>query len=120
MARGLVVHKAGKATVSALGRDRSRRARSECALCAGGVRRTVLEIPPRMAEPALERAVLLCERCRALRDGGLKRAEPVWSEVLPAQLMSASLLRGLAEHGLVWSQQAAGDLWLDEEIEALV
>ncbi len=80
-------------------------------------------------EPDEERALLLCERCRELLDGGLKRADPqtlrflgetIWSEVLPAKLTAVRLLRGLSESGVPWAAEANENLWLDEDTAALV
>jgi len=129
LARGLDVHNARKAAVSALGRDLSRRARSKCEVCGEGGRLTVLEVPPVEEDPSTDRAVLACDRCCGLPGGGMKRVdantlrflgESMWSEVLPAQLMSVRLVRALAETGVPWAQEAADGLWLDEEVEALV
>jgi len=129
MARGLDAHKARKAAVSALGRDLSRRARSRCEVCGEGGRLTVLEVPPTDEEPSMDRAVLACDRCKALSDGALAGAdsntlrflgETVWSEVLPAQLVAVRLVRVLAENGVPWAQEAADGLWLDEDVESIV
>jgi len=129
MARGRDEFQARVAAVAGLGRVLSRRARSCCELCGDGGKLKVVEVPPVADDPDVDRAILACDRCRDLLDGGLKRADPqtlrflsetVWSEVLPAQLAAVRLLRSLAGTGVPWASEAADGLWLAEDVEALV
>lgn len=129
MARGREAHQARLAAVSALGRVLSRRARSCCELCGESQKLHVTEVAPTFDEPDVERAILACERCRDIMDGGLRRADPqtlrflsetVWSEVLPAKLVAVRLIRELADQGVPWALETSENLWLDEDTEALV
>jgi len=115
--------------VSALGRELARRARSCCELCREGGKLVVVEVEPVFEKPSVERALLACVRCVELMDGGLPRADPqtlrflaesVWSELLPAQLVSVRMVRALAGQGVPWALEASETIWLDEGIEALV
>ena len=129
MARGREAHQARLAAVAALGRDLSRRARSCCEICRDAGTLRIAEVESLYDVPDLERAILVCDRCRDLMDGGVKRSDPqtlrfltetVWSEVLPAQLSAVRLIRVLAGEGVPWAQESAEALWLDEDIEALL
>ncbi|MBO86901.1 MAG: phnA protein [Deltaproteobacteria bacterium] len=129
MARGREEHQARLAAVAGLGRVLSRRARSSCELCGEGGTLRVLEVPPVLDTPDVERAGLFCDRCRDLLDGGLMRADPqtvrflaetVWSDVLPVKLTAVRMLRSLAAAGVPWAGEANENLWLDEDVESLL
>ena len=128
MARGLEQHQARSQAVSLLGKDLARRARRRCELCDGreGPLRP-WEVPPVPEEPALEHALLLCERCTAGAAG--EPVDPtacrfletaVWSELPAAQVTAVRMLRRLAEEGAAWAGQTLESAYLDPEIEAWV
>lgn len=130
MARGKDVHDARKAAVAALGRELSRRASSRCELCEASGTLRVCEVPPTDEEPDLLRAALLCERCGSLVSNGLPKRvntdelrfleQAIWSELLPVQLAAVRLCRALAARDVPWAREAADNLWLDDETQALL
>ena len=102
MARGRDEFYGRREDVARLGRRLSRRARNACELCGTGGSLTVVEVPPLLEQPALERAIMVCARCgsavtdtRRLPAADELRflAESVWSDVLPVQLAAVRLAR---------------------------
>ena len=89
-----------------LGKDLARRAKSKCELCeTSGLKLQAYEPPPVQDDPTLERTLLLCERCSGAADGGKMGdanewrflADIVWTEFVPAQVVTIRLLRRLVK-----------------------
>lgn len=125
MAKGRDKHQAHKSAVQALGRGLSRRAKSQCELCAARTSLKVVEVPGSpYAEPDELWALMLCPRCEGL---GAGQQEPpntlrfletaVWSELQPVQLTAVRLVRGV---DAAWARDCAEGLYLDPELEALL
>ena len=125
MARGYQRNKERQADLATLGSSLNRRARSRCELCdQAGIRLTPCEVPPAPDQPALDRALLLCERCKRGADGGsLDPSEwrflegVVWSELPPAQVLAVRLLRRV---DAPWAPPILDGLYLDPDIEAWI
>jgi protein PhnA len=127
MARGRDKHQARKAAVAALGRELSRRARSKCELCGESRPLHVVEVagnPDPEADPEVDWALLLCDRCIELRDRGDGAdarflAEACWAELRPTQLTTVRILQRIAPK-VPWAAETLEGLYLDPEVEALV
>lgn len=122
MARGREAHRARVAEVAALGKVLSRRARSQCELCGVRTSLKVHEVAGALPEPSADWALLLCNDCVRLVDGGAGEharflTETCWSELHPAQITAVRLLRRL---DTPWATEALESLYLDPEVEALL
>jgi len=84
----------------------------------------VLPVPP-PEDADLDAAILACEECRELADGG-RIADPnalrfletsAWSETAPVQVVAVRLLRRLVdETDAAWAQDVLDQLWLPDEV----
>ena len=129
MAKGREEHEARVAALNMLGKDLARRAKSKCELCErGGEKLQIFEVPPVPCDPDFGRSLLLCAECadqaadpRRLKSGEHWRflAGQAWSENPMVQVMAIRLLKRLAKTQ-DWAREALDELFLDEEIEALV
>jgi protein PhnA len=129
MAKGREEHEARVSALSMLGKDLARRAKSKCELCErGGEKLSIYEVPPVPRDPDIGRCLLLCGDCadqaadpRRFRNGGHWRflSGQAWSENPMVQVMAVRLLRRLSK-SQDWAREALDELFLDEEIEALV
>lgn len=129
MAKGREEHEARVAALNAFGKDLARRAKSKCELCErAGERISIYEVPPVSREPEFERCLLLCGDCleqasepKRFRPGEHWRvlAGQAWSENPMVQVMAVRLLRRQAA-SQDWARSALGELYLDEDVEALV
>lgn len=124
MARGRDKHDAHKAAVAALGKNLSRRARSQCELCEDRASLKVVEVDGNPDEPNEDWAVMICEPCQEALLGKARDTSrlrvlegTMWSEVRPVQITAVRMLRALDE---AWAREALEGLYLDPEIEALI
>jgi protein PhnA len=129
MAKGYDRNAARRQEAAALGRELSRRARSKCELCGSDGSLRVIEIPPLLDDPSVERAALLCSQCQRLAEEEIPKTagsnlqflrEAVWSETLPAQLLAVRLARQLSRNGEAWARETVDGLYLEPEVEALL
>ena len=74
MAKGREKHQARLDEISLLGKDLARRASQRCELCDGKGDLRPYDCAP-TEDPTLDTIALLCERCRALADGGKEPSE---------------------------------------------
>ena len=110
MAKGREEHEARVAALNMLGKDLARRAKSKCELCErGGEKLQIFEVPPVPRDPDFGRSLLLCAEC----------ADQAGSENPMVQVMAIRLLKRLAKTQ-DWARESLDELFLDEEIEALV
>ena len=81
-----------------------------------------MEVEPLFVEPDLERAVMICERCKRAVENARHRVEPeelrflmetVWHETLPIQLVSVRVLQRLSSEGVMWAMEVMEGLYLD-------
>ncbi len=129
MAKGREEHEARVAALNAFGKDLARRAKSKCELCErAGEKLGIFEVPPVPRDPDPGRCLLLCAACtdqagdpRRFQTGGQWRflTGQAWSGNPMVQVMAVRLLRRLAGTE-DWAREALGDLFLEEEVEALV
>ncbi len=128
MARGRDKHQARASALSALGKDLARRARSKCEVCGetGPLRPVALTAAD---EPALDEALLLCERCETLLCKGRHEGaetlrfleEAVWSEFEPVQVAAVKMLETLVDADVDrWPAEAAENLWVSAEVRMRV
>ena len=124
MARGRDKHDAHKAAVAALGKNLSRRARSQCELCEDRAPLKVVEVDGNPDEPNEDWAVMICEPCEDALGGKARDTSrlrvlegTMWSEVRPVQITAVRILRTLDES---WARDALEGLYLDPEVEALI
>jgi protein PhnA len=96
-----------RAAVARLGKDLTRRSSGRCELCGARDRPFGFELAPFPEEPAMERALLACERCRGWLDGGdidpvaaHHLSTAVWDERPAVKLAAARLLHRIdgADH----------------------
>ena len=118
---------ARKAAVAKLGKELSRRAKNRCELCEESTSLKVVEIEPLPEEPEHDRAIIICDSCEEAltsRKGPSDQMRflesVVWSETLPVQLTAERLLRTLSDRGVDWSRDTLENLYLPEEVEALL
>jgi len=129
MAKGKEEHEARVGQLSAFGKDLARRAKSKCELCErGGEKLAIFEVPPVPRVPDFDRCLLLCGDCleqssepKRFRAGEHWRllVGQAWSENLLVQVMAVRLLRRQAG-SQDWAREALEELFLDEDVEALV
>ena len=115
-----------KNKLSILGKDLVRRSHAKCELCgADGVKLTVFEVQSDFDLVTADECLFLCETC-AEQIEKPKRMEPnhwrclnntVWSEVPAVQVMSARMLKRLAEP---WAKDLLDEAYFDEEVEAWI
>jgi protein PhnA len=125
MAKGFQKDRERKAALSALGHPLSRRARSRCELCeTSGRPLTPVEVEPLPDAPEVDRALMLCDRCRDAARGG-RLGEPgewrflegvVWSELPAVQVTAVRLLRRLSGEGVDWTRDTLDGLYLEEDV----
>ncbi len=129
MAKGLDKHRARQDALSLLGKTLARRSRRRCELCEeAGVRLDPSEVEPLPEEPALEQAILLCERCAGgANHGRLGDTNQwrfldgvVWSDVPPVQVTAVRLLRAVAATGADWATALDETLYLADDIAAWI
>ena len=129
MAKGKEEHEARVGLLNTFGKDLARRAKSKCELCErGGEKLAIFEVPPVPRDPEFSRCLLLCGDCLE-QAGDMKRFRPgehwrflvgqAWSENPLVQVMAVRLLRRQSG-SQDWAREALDDLFLDEEVEALV
>ena len=127
MAKGYEEHLLRKNELNVLAKDLVRRARSSCELCASsGVKLSVFEVPPASDEVSADQCLFLCETCREQIEKP-KLMVPnhwrclntaVWSEIPAVQVMSARLLKRLAnEH---WAEALLEEAYFEEEVVAWI
>ena len=118
-----------RSSADRLGRHLARRARNRCELCRESTSLNVVEVEPVFVEPDLERAVMICERCKRAVENARRRVEPeelrylmetVWHETLPIQLVSVRLLQRLSSEGVMWATEVMEGLYLDPEVEEMI
>lgn len=129
MATGREEHDARNAVLQRFGKDLARRAKSKCELCeVPGKRLSIFEVPPVPRDPDSGRCLLLCEDCRVpvedsrrFRPGESWRflCAQAWSELPMVQVVAVRLLRRMAGRE-AWAREALDELYLDDEVEALV
>jgi protein PhnA len=126
MARGKDRHDAHRAALLALGKDLSRRAGSGCELCEEGFDHRPIEVQPTLADPALDRAILACARCRDTMTAKRLPREAAdfrfletaaWADPVPVKVAAVRLLRRLDAEGVGWASEVLDGLWLPEEVE---
>ena len=125
MAKGFQQNQERNQALSSLGKDLTRRARSQCELCASsGEKLVVHEVPPAPAEPSLESSMFICQICAdqirhpARRDPDHWRClnTSAWSEVPAVQVTAVRLLRALESEQ--WAGALLEQIYLEPEIEA--
>jgi hypothetical protein len=129
MATGHDKYYGRRSSADLLGRQLCRRARNRCELCRDSTSLYVVEVEPVFLEPDLERAVMICERCKRAVENARVRVETeelrflmesVWHEIPPIQLTSVRLCRRLSLEGVIWASELLEGLYLDPDIEALL
>ena len=125
MARGYQLNQDRIHALSRLGKDLTRRARSQCELCASsGEKLMAHEVPPAPMEPILEHCLFICQTCvdqirnPARRDPDHWRClnASVWSEVPAVQVTAVRLLRALKKEQ--WAGALLEQIYLEPDIEA--
>ncbi len=111
-----------------LGKDLARRAKSKCELCeTSGLKLQPYEPPPVHDDPSLARTLLLCERCAGAAEGGKMGdanewrflADIVWTEFVPAQVVTIRLLRRLVKEAKAdWARDTLDMVALGEETQS--
>ena len=88
-----------RAAAMVLGKHLTRRSRGRCELCEQRDEVRVFELPPFPDDPAPERALMACVRCRSwLEQGGVDVVHAhflgtaIWSECVPVRTAAARLL----------------------------
>ena len=118
-----------RSSADRLGRHLARRARNRCELCRESTSLSVVEVEPLFVEPDLDRAVMICERCKRAVENARRRVEPeelrflmetVWHETLPIQLVSVRLIQRLSSEGIMWATEVKEGLYLDPDVEAML
>ncbi len=106
-----------RAAVGALGKDLTRRSRGKCELCAGKDQPMPWELPPFPEEPAMDRTLLACGRCRGWLEGGdIRQVEAhfletaIWADEPAVKLAAARLLLVI---------DGADDPWVRDALEAV-
>ena len=124
MARGYDSDRERKHSLSLLGKDLARRAKSRCELTrVSGVPLVTYEIPPIPREPDFDRCLLISEHVlaqlekpRALVGGEWHHLkEVIWSDVPAVQTMALRILRHLARSN-PWAQNLIDETYLDPEV----
>ena len=127
MARGYDSDRERKHSLSLLGKDLARRAKSRCELTrASGVPLATYEIPPIPKDPDFNRCLLVSEQAlRQLEDPrNLVAAEwhhlkeIIWSDIPAVQIMALRILRHLATTNS-WAQNLIDETYLDPEVTEL-
>ena len=121
MAKGRDEHQARLNEVSSFGKELARRCKSHCELCGENTSLAIFEVPP-VANPAVEKCVLIWESCRlqVSEEEKLKvnqwhcLNETAWSEVPAVQVLAYRLLKKMDSEA--WAQDLAEQLYLEEEI----
>ena len=126
MAQGRDRHQARRSALQRLGKGLTRRAGSRCEICESASPLSPVEVTPLPEEPEMDRAVLVCSDCVALRAAkklpknlnDLRFLETtMWSEVPPVQVEVVRLLKRVAAERAAWAEEALDGLWLSEEIQ---
>jgi len=123
MARGRDEHEARNGTLQSFGKALAKRAKSCCELCGTNTSLSIVEVPP-VAEPELERCVLLCETCRGQVEKPTSLDaqhwyclnESAWSETPAVQVLAWRLLNALTDQG--WAQDLLEQIYLEPEVQA--
>ncbi len=125
MAKGYDKNKKRRDQVALLGKALIRRAKKKCELCeARGVSMSVVEVEPLPAEPDEDRAVIICDSCKAL----LEQAKPdanqsrfletaIWNETPAVQVTAVRLCRKVAASGAHWAKDLLDNAYLSPETE---
>jgi protein PhnA len=121
MARGRDEHEARKDELNSFGKQLARRCKSQCELCSENTSLSIFEVPP-VAEPDVEKCVMICDTCREQVEDSKKinvnhwhcLNDSAWSEVPAVQVLVWRLLKQLSDQP--WAQDLADQLYLDEEI----
>lgn len=98
-----------RAAVGRLGKALTRRSRGRCELCGSQDDVRAFELVPYPEEPAMERALMACARCRSWLESGQADAvdawflsEAVWSDEPAVKLAAARMLLLLDDPGNPW------------------
>ena len=99
--------------IGVLGKDLTRRSRGRCELCEGREEVRAYELAPFPAEPAMERSLMGCERCRRWLEGedvvpreAWFLSSAVWSHEPAVQLAAARLLLRCDDPDSPWMREA--------------
>ena len=129
MASGFDKYYGRRSSAELLGRQLARRARNRCETCRDSTSLFIVEVEPVYREPDVERAVMICDRCKRAVENARRRVDPeelrflmeaVWHETLPIQLTSVRLCQRLSSEGVLWASELLDGLYLDPETEALL
>ncbi len=121
---GVVVGKRVKqrAVIGILGKALTRRSRGRCELCDSRADVRPYELPPFPEEPALERSLMACDRCRTwLGPGSVVAVEAhflssaVWSELPPVRLAAARMLLACDDPDQPWLRDALDAVDVDPD-----
>ncbi len=128
MRRGLQQHQTRNHNVSGLGKDLTRRSGASCELCtASGTRLLILEVPPVLADPDIDRCLHVCEVCHEQLLHPKKRdsdhwhclTRAVWSNEPVVQVVAVWMARELATT-TPWIAELLEPLYLTDEQEQWV
>lgn len=124
MAKGYDTHQQRKNSLSLLGKDLARRAKSRCELTGeNGIALNIYEIPPVDADPNINRCLLISESVREqlerpksiIPDSWRGLTELIWSELPAQQIMAHRILSYLAKSH-PWAQDIIDNAFLDEAV----
>ncbi len=124
MSKGYQKHQERQQALSLLGKDLTRRSRSQCELCqANGARLSIYEVAPVPSEPQLEHCLFVCEPCSdQLRHP--RRIQPahwhclstaIWSPVPAVQVVAVRLLKRLSDQP--WAAELLEQAYLPPEVQ---
>lgn len=124
MANGYQANQARKQTLSSVGKDLARRAKSKCELTGeSGVSLVIYEVPPVPNEPEFERCLMITESALSQLENPKTivandwriLGEQIWSELELVQVVSVRMLTYIAknEH---WAQEILDNAYLDDAI----
>ncbi len=112
--------------LSRFAKDLVRRSRSKCELCdKSGVKLEVHELPPLEEDPYVDGCIFICESCLKQITKPKKMVpsywrclnNSLWSEVPAVQVMSARMLRRLANAGHPWAEELLENAYLENDLE---
>ncbi|HEY9843225.1 MAG: PhnA domain-containing protein [Candidatus Sericytochromatia bacterium] len=123
MARGREEYDARLDEINSFGKLLAKRCKSRCELCGASTSLVIYEIPP-VAEPDIDRCVMICPACREQIEDPAKidvnhwhgLNDSAWSEVPAVQVLAWRLLRRLENQS--WAQDLLEQLYLEPEVLA--
>ena len=126
MAKGLDKHKERQEKLSLLGKELTRRAKSQCELCSvSGEKLSIVEISPVPVIPSVDHCIFICSTCQNELNLPAKQKldthhwkclhHSVWSEIPSVQVTAMRILKKLPDSD--WAQELIEQVYLTEDIE---